>query len=90
MNEENFASPRKTDGASSIETRPNSSVKKAKTVKKQNKIKTPNKLTVKPKKTPIEKRLAKNKKHKERNAIEREIKRALRAKQPPVGLIKKC
>ena len=70
MNEEDFASPRKSDGASTIETRPNSSVKKTKTVKKQNKIKTPNKQTVKPKKTPIEKRLAKNKKHKDTVRLE--------------------
>ena len=56
MNEANFDSPRKTDKASSIETRPTSPVKKTKTPKTQNKIKTLSKQTVKPKKTPIEKR----------------------------------
>ena len=70
MNEENFDSPRKTDGASSIETRLNSSVKKTKTSKRQSKVSTPNKLTVKTKKTPIDKRLEKNKKHKDTVRLE--------------------
>ena len=70
MNEEDFASPRKTDGASSIETRPTSPVKKKKTLKRENKIKTPNKQTVKPKKTPLEIRIEKNKRLKDTRRLE--------------------